>query len=40
MLQSFNKKHTKLNRSHREEAFDILTIYSAITSRLRNQAEK
>ena len=40
MLQPFKKKHTKLNRPHREEAFDILTIWSAITARLRNRAEK
>ena len=40
MLQPFNKKHTKLNRPHREVPFDILTIRSAITARLRNRAEK
>ena len=39
MLRPFHKKeHTKLNRPHREEAFDVLTILSAITARLRNLA--
>ena len=40
MLQPFNKKHTKLNRPHREVPIDILTIWSAITARLRNRPEK
>ena len=39
ILQPFNKKHVLLNRPHRAEAIDTLTIDIAIASNLHHQAE-